>query len=129
MSVAIGKEHIDALTRYIEGLRETNSGLPSRSGKVNVAAVATACGFNREVLYQNPHCRQLLADAAKTIGLRGVEHRDDSGDADKVKLERRITNLEQQNAVLVAEVHELRRQLTLYRHIEEMLEAGKRVIL
>ena len=60
-------------------------------------------------------------------GLAGIQERtgDDTG---KVKLERRITALEQSNAALVAENYELRRQLKKVRHIEEMMEQGKRVI-
>jgi hypothetical protein len=128
MSREIGSEHVAALRSYIEGLRTKGEGLPSRGGKLNISAVALACGFNREVIYQNPHCRALIQEAAKTIGLRGVECREEQVDAGNVRLERRITQLEQQNAALVAEVYELRRRLEQLRHIEEMLEEGKRVI-
>ncbi len=128
MSREIGSEHVAALRSYLEGLRAKGERLPSRGGKLNISAVALACGFNREVIYQNPHCRVLLQEAAKTIGLRGVECRDEQDEAGKVQLERRLTQLEQQNSSLVAEVFELRRKLDQLRHIEEMLEEGKRVI-
>jgi hypothetical protein len=128
MTREIGNEHVTALKRYIEGLRSSGEGLPSRSGKLNISAVALACGFNREVIYQNPHCRALLQEAAKLIGLRGVECKEEQAEVGKVRLERRITQLEQQNAALVAEVFDLRRKLEQLRHIEEMFEEGKRVI-
>lgn len=128
MSQVVGTDHVKALEDYLAGLHEKDEELPGRGGKVNASAVATACGFNREVLYQNQHCRNLLNNAVATLGLRGVETRETAGDAEKIKLERRLTHLEQQNAALVAEVYELRRQLARYGHIEEMLEAGRRVI-
>lgn len=128
MSQSIGADHLKALGNYLSGLQEAGKGLPSHGGKVNASAVATACGFNREVLYQNQQCQMLLNSAAESLGLRGVEARETVADADKVKLERRLTHLEQQNSALVAEVYELRRKLASYGHIEEMLEAGKRVI-
>jgi len=129
MSQEVGKVHVKSLEIYLSGLRAKREGLPSRNGKVNMSAVATASGFNREVLYQNPLCKKLLQDAVTSLGLRGVENRDQPEDTEKVKLERRVTQLEQQNAALTAEVHELRRRLTQYQHIEEILESGKRVIL
>jgi len=128
MSQTIGADHLKTLGHYLSGLQERGEGLPGRGGKVNTSAVATACGFNREVFYQNQQCQKLLNSAVESLGLRGVEARETAADSDKVKLERRLTHLEQQNSALVAEVYELRRQLARYGHIEEMLEAGKRVI-
>jgi hypothetical protein len=124
----IGDENVRKLQLYLERLRHAGDGLPGRGGKVNISAVAMACGFNREVVYQNPHCRRLLDEAVTTLGFRGLTSRSEADDAGKAKLERRLNHLEQHNAALVAEVHELRRQLTKLRHIEEMVEAGKRVI-
>lgn len=128
MSQEQGTKHVQVLKGYLAGLKAEREGLPGRAGKVNVSAVATACGFNREVLYQNPTCRKMLDDAAEDLGLRGVKVREGAGDHEMVKLERRLTHLEQQNSALVAEVHELRRQLRAFGHIEDMLEAGRRVI-
>lgn len=39
-----------------------------------------------------------------------------------------MTTLEQNNAALLAENYELRRQLQRLRHVEELLEQGKRVL-
>lgn len=45
MSQETGQQHIKALKNYLDELRCAGSGLPSRAGKVNTTAVATACGF------------------------------------------------------------------------------------
>ena len=119
----IGQEYVDKLWHYLNGV----NALPARSGKVNMTAIAEASGVPRQSLYKNDNCRQMLEEATATKGLLGIEDRsaDDSG---KVKLERRVMTLEQSNASLVAENHELRRQLKKLRHIEEMMLQGKRVM-
>lgn len=119
----IGQEYVDKLKRYLDGVKA----LPARNGKVNHTAIAEASGVPRQSLYKNDDCRRMLDEATAAKGLLGIEDRttDDTG---KVKLERRVTALEQSNASLVAENYELRRQLKKLRHIEEMMEQGKRVI-
>ncbi len=44
---------------------------------MHLTAVAKACGFNREVIYQNPRCKALLAEAAANLGLTALETRTD----------------------------------------------------
>ena len=53
----IGRKNAAALKEYLRGLKAQSGQLPARGGKVNVTAVALACGFDRGVLYQNPRCR------------------------------------------------------------------------
>lgn len=120
----IGQEYVEKLKSYLNSV----PGLPARSGKVNMTAIAEASGVPRQSLYKNEDCQNLLREAASQKGLTGVEDRGDD-DGGKVRLERRIMTLEQSNAALVAENYELRRQLKKLRHIEEMMEQGKRVIL
>lgn len=120
----IGQEYVDKLTKYLDGIAE----LPARNGKVNMTAIAEVSGVPRQSLYKNDDCRILLDAAIKSKGLVGIEVRSE-GDGEKVRQERRIMSLEQSNAALVAENYELRRQLKKFRHIEEMMEQGKRVIL
>jgi hypothetical protein len=126
----IGDAHVEALQAYLSNLREANVALPRRGGKVHLSAVAKACGFNREVLYQNPRCKALLAEAAANLGLTALETRTDvESKPETAALERRIAQLESQNASLYAEVHELRRQLRQFQAIEAVLtESGRRVI-
>lgn len=124
-----GKEHVNKLAVYLEGLRKAQKGLPNRSGKINVTAITVAAKLpDRQVLYKNPACKSLLEAAVKELGLSGMETRDDQADNEKVTLERRITRLEAQNSALYAENQELRSRLQQYHYIEEMLiSQGKRV--
>lgn len=123
----LGKQNVEALRRYIGALERQGAALPARNGKINVSAVALACGFDRAVLYQNPAAKRELAEAAARLGLDGMAERPAEAGATDPRDER-IRRLEQQNAALLAENHDLRRQLTRLRHIEEhMAETGRRV--
>ena len=130
-----GEDNTNHLQVYIKNLRDSGHGFPNRNGKVNVTAVAAALSLvakrniDRQSLYKNPKCKQILNDAVKELGLRGVETRDDQADSEKVALERRVTRLENQNTELYAEVCALRERLAQYQYIDEMLIAqGKRVV-
>lgn len=121
----IGKEYVETLAAYLERI-ET---LPAQRGKINVTAIAEASGVPRQSLYKNEECRALIDNAVATKGLTGIEEREArQGDTDKARLERRVMSLEQSNASLVAENHELRRQLKRLKHVEEMMVHGKRVM-
>ena len=130
-----GEDNAKHLQDYIKNLRDSGHGFPSRNGKVNVTAVAAALSLvakrniDRQSLYKNPTCKQILNDAVLELGIRGVETRDDQDDSENVALERRVTRLENQNTELYAEVCALRERLTQYQYIDEMLIAqGKRVV-
>ncbi|MBK3732292.1 hypothetical protein GAY29_04095 [Azospirillum brasilense] len=124
----IGRKNQRALLAYLRGIREACARLPARNGKVNVTAVALACGFDRGVLYQNPRCKRLLQIAVKWYGLEGVGDRADAAPDTHDPRDDRIRKLEQQNAALLAENHSLRRKLARLQHIDnEMSETGRRV--
>jgi hypothetical protein len=53
---AIGDTHAAALEAFLEATPR----LPHRGGGVNATAIARACGFDRQVLYKNSRCRDLL---------------------------------------------------------------------
>ncbi len=120
----ISEENYGSLLQYIQRLRDAQLKLPSRGGRVNKTAVATACGFNRETFAQNRRFEKLLSDAVEELGLdvpaKVTETaRRDSGD------KARITTLEQQLAALRSENYELRRKLARYEHATV---TGRRVI-
>lgn len=125
----VGADYVDMLTSYLDALRTDRKGLPSRNGKVSTPAVALACGVNRQSLYKNVRCRELLEQAAQEIGLQAIEHRvAGPANQDDTKTQR-IQVLEAQVATLKAEVEGLRRKLRNYAHFEEhMVETGRRVI-
>lgn len=119
----ISEENFLRLEAYIEKTQSAGLKLPSRGGKVNKTAVATACGFNRETFTQNKRFDQRLDEAVTVLGLEGPTapeppRRDG---ADKA----RITVLEQQLAALRGENYELRRRLARYEHATL---TGRRVI-
>ncbi|SNR39732.1 hypothetical protein SAMN06265370_1044 [Puniceibacterium sediminis] len=94
-----------------------------------MSGIAEACGFDRQILYKNPQAKKLLNEAIKHKGLKGIEARDGNTDAERIALERQITALQQTNSSLIAEVYDLRQKLKRFKHIEEMIELGIRVII
>ena len=91
-----------------------------------MSAIAIAANIPRQSLYKNPSIRNLLVDA--TAKSNGRAQQDPKAKAcvttsteatrenkQSKLLERRVNQLEQQNAALVAENAELRRQLKSFR--------------
>ncbi|MBB4585578.1 hypothetical protein GGE50_001444 [Rhizobium leguminosarum] len=119
----ISEENYAKLETYIERLQAAGLKLPSRGGKVNKTAVATACGFNRETFDQNDRFKDRLMLAVKDLGLEPQKAPDqpprDGGD------KARVTILEQQLASLRGENYELRRKLARYEH---STVTGRRVV-
>jgi hypothetical protein len=124
MSKEIGAANVRKLASYLTSIEA----LPARCGKTNMTAIALASGVDRQALYKNPECRNILQEAAKTKGLIGIVAVA-AYDPERVALERKISELQNKNDALYAEVHDLRRQLKKYKHIEEMYAQGKRAIL
>ena len=120
----IGAENVEKLREYFASIEA----VPARAGKAHVSAIAEAVGLDRQVFYKNPTARQLLEDAVAQKGLRGIDAREEQGDVQRAILEQKITELEQKNSALMEENWELRRQITKLRHVETLMEEGKRVI-
>lgn len=119
----ISEENYAKLETYVERLQAAGLKLPSRGGKVNKTAVATACGFNRETFDQNARFETRLFKAVEDLGLETPKSADtptrDTGD------KARITALEQQLASLRSENLELRHKVAQYEHATL---TGRRVI-
>ncbi|MDT7953871.1 MAG: DUF6262 family protein [Acetobacteraceae bacterium] len=132
-----GADNVERLRAYLAGLGGEGRALPERGGKVNVSAVALACGFDRNVLYTNPAAKALLEGALSTLGLAGPERAEAAPPAASGPdpRDRRINQLEQANAslkaengALRAERNGLRERLRRLEHIEaHMVETGRRV--
>lgn len=123
----IGAENVERLQRYLADLENEGRKLPERGGRVNISAIALACGFDRQVLYKNPAAKQLLDGAVQRLGLVETD-----GDEKPVirsdRRDQRILTLEQQNASLRAENAGLREKLRRLEHVEEiMIDTGRRV--
>jgi hypothetical protein len=67
-STEMAREYEARLENYLSQV----DALPSRRGKVNVSAIAAACGFDRQVLYKNKVARQMLEEASRQKGLTGI---------------------------------------------------------
>lgn len=119
----VGAANVEKLRRYLASV----ASLPARGEQVHVSAIALAARIDRQVLYKNLECRRLLEEAVAAKGLRGVEERPvQTMDEGRVRLERRVADLERANAALLAENAELRAKLRRYGHIEaHLIETGR----
>ena len=134
-----GDENVERLRAYLDRLAAGGQRLPERGGKINVSAIAAACGFDRNVLYTNAMAKYVLEQAVQRLGLalpeqrRRAPHETDTTTADP--RDRRIQQLEQHNAslkaengALRAERADLRERVRRLGHIEaHMVETGRRV--
>lgn len=123
----LGAENSAALECYLVALKENGLGLPSKNGKISIAAVALASGITSQNLYKNSRCREMLELAAQELGLAPIG-RAEGTTKDDAK-DRRIQTLEARVSALMAEVEGLRLKLRRYAHLEEhMVSTGRRVI-
>lgn len=138
-----GTEYQDQFSQYLR----TTSALPlSADGSVNVTELARQAEVPKQSLYKNPAIRKMLAAAIEERGLatRGqrapedaslvdAPAKSDTSSARSRAIEHRAHRLEQQNAALVAENAELRRQLrALHLQLgrEDMvIETGRRIAI
>jgi hypothetical protein len=124
----IGAENVDALYRYFEALQAAEEPLPRLAGKPNQTAIARACGFDRQVLYQNPAAEDLLNEyelidrekhLTKIEALEATREAKAKIDKDRAALEARILQLESEN-------QQLRLELRQFREIERLMtETGR----
>lgn len=135
---AIGQEYLGRIQAY---LNRTESLPLLGDGTLNMSAIAVAADIPRQSLYKNPSIRSLLADAKAKSDVPAQEDANPKDHATTTKatrenkqskvLERRVNQLEQQTAALVAENSELRRQLKSLRlqmGREDMaIETGRRI--
>ncbi|MBO9184574.1 hypothetical protein ACQZ4Y_03960 [Rhizobium sp. L80/93] len=126
----VSEENYAKLEEYLGRLKAAGLRLPSRGGKVNKTAVATACGFNRETFNQNERFNLRLRQGVTDLGLEEKEVPTNAPDAAETPKrdtadKTRITQLEQQLASVRSENYELRRRLARYEHATS---TGKRVI-
>lgn len=136
---AIGQEYLSRIQAYLD---RTESLPLLGDGTLNMSAIAIAADIPRQSLYKNPSIRSLLADAKTKSDVpapqdaKAKERATTSTEATRENkqsklLERRVNQLEQQNAALVAENAELRRQLKSLRlqmGREDMaIETGRRI--
>jgi hypothetical protein len=136
-----GAKYVDSVERFLQ----SGSSLPlSPDGSVNMTELARQTGVPKQSLYKNPNIRSMLEVAMEARGVKAKgRHLEgsavpeevvvpDSSNPSKLRAtEQRVHRLEQQNAALVAENAELRRQLkALHMQMgrEDMaIESGRRI--
>lgn len=131
------EENIAKFERYLATLQASGKSLPLRKdGQVNVTQVASDSGLgDRGRIYTNDRIRALLEEALRSMNVAPTPAAETEQKLTKPKqekaLERRVHLLEQQNAALVAENAELRRQLKALRlqigREDMMIESGRRI--
>jgi hypothetical protein len=128
--VQIGADNVARLGAYLDRLAAAGERFPTRNGRPNLSAVALACGFDRQVLYKNPAAKALVDKALRDLGC--AEDADSSAAGETPvprsdRRDRRIMQLEQQNASLRAENQALRERLRRLETVEEiMVLTGRR---
>lgn len=138
----VGKQYLQSVQDYLARTPELPVG---DDGGLNITEISERSGVPRQSFYKNPNIRLALAEASKARGVAGrqevgarYESTDRSstpvataGDKKTKTLERRVTQLEQQNAVLVAENAELRRKIKslhlLHGREDMLIETGRRI--
>lgn len=133
----VGAENVGKLRVYLDALKAKGARIPSRNGKVDKSALAIACGFNRQTLYNNPEAIALLEQAVEDIGLdKGSPPKDgkavhlqqqmDVRDRRIQRLEQLLTTRTAENSALRQEIKELKEQLRRYALLEESISTNGR---
>lgn len=128
----IAAQYVETLTAFVK-----DGNIPrGPNGKANVGAIAEATGIPRQSFYKNPSIRQtvdaLNAEAKKDTKQGDKATREKTQrDAETRAMERKVNQLSQHNAALVAENAELRKMLKSERQknacMDVTLSTGRRV--
>jgi len=151
MTIQAGRDNERKWEEYWNGLRAQGKYLPVKAnGEVNVAQVGRDSKIGRENLYKNPNIHpKILAAIEETLKAQkeiikdGYEPdvtvnrgREEIKQKQIEARDRRIRELEEKVAVLIAEKYELRRRIktlederSRYEFIESMItETGRRIL-
>jgi len=118
-----GKENVQRVREYLDELKLQKQFIPLRDGKPNYSAIALACGFNRQVFYNNQAAREAVEQAFQELNLetqmepvstdRSAAHSKAAHTQKQLDTsERYIQELEAKLAVKTAEVESLRQKLS-----------------
>lgn len=119
MTISTQEIGLQNLARLEAWLNSCES-LPGRGGKVNLTAVALGAGVDRQFLYRH-EARDLIASAVQKKGLSMPSQAKPSQTEIPAWASQRILQLENQLTAARVEVHELRRRLQRYEHIDRHL--------
>ncbi|MBJ6800433.1 hypothetical protein [Geomonas propionica] len=117
----VGEENVAKLKLWLDQV----DAIPMHGGKPNKSEIARLAGLaDRQPLDNNPECQRLLALAVASKGGELQSRYDE----ERARQERRIRELETRADKEMAENFELKRMLKKLQHVEQILEAGGRVI-
>ncbi|EIF30151.1 Prp19/Pso4 [Burkholderia sp. Ch1-1] len=138
---ARGEEYARRMDAYLARVAE----LPMLNGSINVKAIAEAAGIPTQSVYKNPTIREALESAKTRFGVQSwAENKASSHAHDKpetvprgesdgkiLRLEKRLSELEQRYSAAMAENYDLRQQLKDLRlqlaREDMMIESGRRI--
>lgn len=134
----VGAENVERLRVYLAELKSSGARLPSRRHQPDKSAIAIACGFNRQTLYNNPEAVALLDEAVTEIGLEGqarvtpdskalhLQRQVDRRDRRIQQLEENLQTRSAENFALRQEIKELKELLRRYDIFEEAMVTNGR---
>ena len=145
--VAVGQRYVIVLKSYLDGGGIIP--LSPKDGTLNISELVRTTGIPRSSFYQNIGITSLIDEQCKLRGIERQPERNERSAAEKTlegsqqsskladvparskALERRVHQLEQQNAGLVAENFELRKQVKNFKlqlgRDDMQIETGRRI--
>ena len=120
------EENVQSLIDFLD--RYESKPLPREGERLNKSAIARECGFRREVLRDNPRCRDLLEQAYKRDNERFLNQLDQAElvREERSKIDKDRSNLESRILILLAEKAKLERDLERYKRRDNLMaETGK----
>lgn len=112
----VGLQNLAKLQDWLDSCEN----LPGRGGKVNISALALVAGVDRQFLYR-PEAQEKIASAVQVKGLSMPSQVKNSQTEVPAWASQRILQLENQLTAARVEVHELRKRLQRYEHIDSHL--------
>lgn len=107
----IGAENFSKLQAYLVQLENEGGKVPlTKDGRPNLSAIALACGFDRQVLYNNPRCKDIIQTKLRVIG-GTTQTTEPTAKASYDPKERRIRELEKQVADLTERLGQAEKKL------------------
>lgn len=112
----IGLQNLAKLQDWLDSCEN----LPGRGGKVNLSALALVAGVDRQLLYRS-EAQEKIASALRIKGLSMPSQVKNAQAEVPAWASQRILQLENQLTAARVEVHELRKRLQRYEHIDSHL--------
>ena len=118
----IGAENLLKLQDYFRQIEREGGQVPlTKDGRPNLSAIALNCGFDRQVLYNNPKCKELIQEKLGTIG-GSTQVIEPSAKATFDPKEKRIRELEKLVADLTERLDQTEKQLAEARPYQRLYQ-------